>query len=39
MKGIIWSRIIDDGVEQLLKIEKDYNQIGIETQKKVISKL
>ena len=39
MKGIVWSCIIDDGIEQLLRIEKDYNQIGIKTQKKVISKL
>ena len=39
MKGIVWSCITDDGIEQLLRIEKDYNQIGIKTQKKVISKL
>ena len=36
MKGIIWSCVINDGIEQLLKIEKEYNHMGIETQKKVI---
>lgn len=38
MKGIVWSYITNDGIEQLLKIEKDYNQMGIKTQKKVINK-
>ena len=37
MKGIVWSYITNDGIEQLLKIEKEYNRMGIETQKKVIS--
>lgn len=37
MKGIVWSYITDDGIEQLLKIEREYNRMGIETQKKVIS--
>jgi hypothetical protein len=37
MKGIVWSYITDDGIEQLLKIEREYNHMGIETQKKVIS--
>lgn len=37
MKGIVWSYVTNDGIEELLKIEKDYNQMGIETQKKVIS--
>lgn len=39
MKGIVWSYITNDGIEQLLKIEKDYNQMGIKTQKKVINKV
>ena len=38
MKGIIWSYVMDDGIEQLLKIEKEYNHMGIEAQKRIISK-